>query len=178
MHNESDPEHEVARALAALPADDARPYDWPEFQRRRAHAARGRRAAGAGVFAAAAVCAVAAVAVLVRLDHHAEVRAVTAAARGTAERPPPREAAAAAGAAAAERWLASLPREPAVVRVGTRADVLGLEDRIAQVDDLLTADDAGRGQGAAVLVLQRERARLVSSLVQVRYAETLANESR
>jgi hypothetical protein len=29
-----------------------------------------------------------------------------------------------------------------------------------------------------VLALQRERARLVSSLVQVRYAETLANESR
>jgi hypothetical protein len=177
MHNESDPEHDVARALAALPADDARPYDWREFQRRRAHAAPGRRGTGAGALAAA-VCAVASVAVLVRLDHHAEVRAVTAAARGTAERPPPREAAAAAGAAAAERWLASLPREPAVVRVGTRADVLGLEDRIAQVDDLLTADDAGRGQDAAVLVLQRERARLVSSLVQVRYAETLANESR
>jgi hypothetical protein len=64
------------------------------------------------------------------------------------------------------------------VRVGTRADVLGLEDRIAQVDDLLTAGDAGRGQDVAVLALQRERARLVSSLVQVRYAETLANESR
>jgi hypothetical protein len=182
MHNESDPEHEVARALAALPAEDARPYDWREFQRRRALAARGRRGAGAGAFAAAAVCAVAAVAVLVRLDHHPEVRAVSGAAQGAAERPPTREAAAAAATAgeprAAERWLASLPREPAVVRVGTRADVLGLEDRIAQVDDLLTAGDAGRGPGVAVLALQRERARLVSSLVQVRYAETLANESR
>ncbi|HTD12235.1 MAG TPA: hypothetical protein VK676_09225 [Steroidobacteraceae bacterium] len=168
MHNESDPERELARALAALPADDARPYDWREFQRRRAHAAPRRRGTGAGAFAAAAVCALAAVAVLVRLDHHAQVRAVTAAATAPAAAEP----------RSAERWLASLPREPAVVRVGTRADVLGLEDRIAQVDDLLTAGDAGRGQDVAVLALQRERARLVSSLVQVRYAETLANESR
>jgi len=37
---------------------------------------------------------------------------------------------------AIESWLATLPREPAVVRVGTRAAVAGLEDRIAQVDDL------------------------------------------
>jgi hypothetical protein len=168
MHNESDPEYELARALAALPADEARPYDWREFQRRRAHAARRRRGTGAGALAAAAVCAVAAVAVLVRLDRHAQVRAVTAAAAAPADAEP----------RSAERWLASLPREPAVVRVGTRADVLGLEDRIAQVDDLLTAGDAGRGQAVAVLALQRERARLVSSLVQVRYAETLANESR
>ena len=49
------------------------------------------------------------------------------------------EDAPAPSAGTAERWLASLPSEPAMVRVGTRAAVMGLEDRIAQVDDLLTA---------------------------------------
>ena len=80
--------------------------------------------------------------------------------------------------ASAERWLASLPTEPAVVRVGTRAAVATLEDHIAQVDDLLSAGRAERTAPARLLVLQQERALLVSSLVQVRYAETLADESR
>jgi hypothetical protein len=173
MHNESDPERQVARALRALPVDDARPYDWREFQRRGSRAAPGWRATGVGALAAAAVFTVAAVAVLVRVDHRPEVRVVTAGARGDAA-----AAAADAEPRAAERWLASLPREPAIVRVGTRADVLGLEDRIAQVDDLLSAGGSERAQAAPLLALQRERARLVSSLVQVRYAETLANESR
>jgi hypothetical protein len=167
MHNESDPERDVARALSALPTEDAQPYDWQEFKRRHARAVPGRRASGAGAFAAAAVSALAAVAVWVRLEQHADTA-------------PPSQAATAAVAeepGTAERWLASLPREPAIVRVGTRADVLGLEDRIAQVDDLLTAGGTERGQAAPLLALQRERARLVSSLVQVRYAETLANES-
>jgi hypothetical protein len=171
MHNESDPERIVARVLTALPTDDARPYDWSEFQRRRSRLVSGRRASGVGALAAMAVFAVAALAVWVRLEPHAAQRSVAAPARevpGVAAEEP----------RAAEAWLASLPREPAIVRVGTRADILGLEDRIAQVDDLLTAGSAGRGQAAPVLALQRERARLVSSLVQVRYAETLAAESR
>jgi hypothetical protein len=173
MHNESDPEGIVARVLAALPAEDARPYDWSEFQRRRVRALPGRRARAVGALAAAAVCALAAVAVWVRLEPHTATPAASA----------PASARGATGSAAeepraAEAWLARLPREPAIVQVGTRADVLGLEDRIAQVDDLLTAGGAGRGPPVSVLALQRERARLVSSLVQVRYAETLANESR
>jgi hypothetical protein len=59
--------------------------------------------------------------------------------------------------------------------VGTRAAVAGLEDRIAQVDDLLTAErleGAGRDRVAA---LQKERATLVRSLAQVRYAEVVAS---
>jgi hypothetical protein len=173
MHNESDPEGIVARVLAALPTEDARPYDWSEFQRRRARALPGRRARAVGALAAAAVCALAAVAVWVRLEPHTGTPAASAAtsARGAT-------GSAAEEPRAAEAWLARLPREPAIVQVGTRADVLGLEDRIAQVDDLLTAGGAGRGPPVSVLALQRERARLVSSLVQVRYAETLANESR
>ena len=61
-----------------------------------------------------------------------------------------------------------------MVRVGTRAAVAGLEDQIAQVDDLLTSV---RLEGAAtdrLASLQQERARLVGSLAQVRYAEVVA----
>jgi hypothetical protein len=78
---------------------------------------------------------------------------------------------------AIESWLATLPREPVVVRVGTRAAAARLEDRIAQVDDLLTSvrlDGVGPDRLA---VLQQERVRLVGSLAQVRYAEVVASES-
>jgi hypothetical protein len=77
-----------------------------------------------------------------------------------------------------EHWLASLPSEPAVVHVGTRAAVTGLEDRIAQVDDLLSAERLDEAHPARLLALQQARTRLVGALVQVRYAETLADESR
>src|SRR5262249_524167 len=79
---------------------------------------------------------------------------------------------------AIESWLAALPREPAVVRVGPGADVAQLEDNIAQVDDLLTSLRVSEGRRPDRLVaLQTERARLVRSLAQVRYAEVLASGS-
>jgi hypothetical protein len=52
---------------------------------------------------------------------------------------------------------------------------LSLEDRIAQVDDLLSAAQAARAP--QLQALQQERTRLVGTLVQVRYAETLADEA-
>ncbi|MFZ1904893.1 MAG: hypothetical protein WAU56_05825, partial [Steroidobacteraceae bacterium] len=83
-----------------------------------------------------------------------------------------------AAEAGADRWLASLPSEPLLVRVGTRAAVTTLEDRIAQVDDLLSAQRADRAPPAHLLALQQQRLQLVDSLAQVRYAETLADASR
>ncbi len=82
------------------------------------------------------------------------------------------------GANSAERWLAGLPDEPIVVRVGTRAAVAGLEDHIAQLDDVLSAARVEGAQPARLVALEEQRARLVKSLVQVRYAETLVAESR
>jgi len=76
----------------------------------------------------------------------------------------------------AEHWLASLPPEPVIVNFGTRVAVTGLEDRIAQLDDLMTAANASHVQPARLSALQRERGRLVDSLVQVRYAEALVAE--
>jgi hypothetical protein len=78
---------------------------------------------------------------------------------------------------AIESWLATLPREPAVVRVGTRAAVAGLEDRIAQVDDLMTSVRIDGLRPDRLAALQQERVRLVGSLAQVRYAELVASES-
>ncbi len=174
MYSESDPEGVVARALRALPAEDQRPYDWQEFLARRARAASGPRAFGGGALAAAAALAMAGFALWVRFDQAAAPAqraddAPVREARGAYEGEAPR---------AAQRWLESLPREPVVVRVGTRADVLNLEDRIAQVDDLLTAGSVRPATAGPLLALQRERTQLVSSLAQVRYAETLADESR
>jgi hypothetical protein len=78
---------------------------------------------------------------------------------------------------AIESWLATLPREPPVVRVGTRAAVAGLEDRIAQVDDLMTSVRIDGMRPDRLAALQQERLRLVGSLAQVRYAEVVASES-
>ena len=75
---------------------------------------------------------------------------------------------------AIEAWLAALPREPAVVRVGTRSAVASLEDRIALVDDLMTSLRVNGTPSDRVAALQRERLRLVGSLAQVRYAEVVA----
>ncbi len=75
-------------------------------------------------------------------------------------------------ARASERWLAALPAEPAIMRVGTRSAVAELEDRIAWMDDVLSAKQSGTDQ-SHVVALRYERARLVTSLAQVRYAETL-----
>ena len=171
-------EHEpgVARLLRELPEGDASPYDFGEFQRRaRMPPAGAARMASARALVATAVIAVAVFATATRL--------------GPAERPPPPHPATGAAqpdqAAVArdddaytERWLSSLPREPALVHVGTRSAVETLEDDIAQLDDLVSAARAGRTPAAGVQPLLAERAQLVNSLVQVRYAETLADASR
>jgi hypothetical protein len=78
-----------------------------------------------------------------------------------------------AGAPASERWLEQHSVEPALVRVGPRLAVANLEDRIAWVDDALTDAQFTPASAAGLRALQQERARLISSLAQVRYAETL-----
>jgi hypothetical protein len=177
MHTELEHSRRVARLLRELPDAAARPYDWREFQRR-AQPAAAVRVAGMRALAVAVVIALAALATAIRLGSgprppHSPP-AVTAASAAPAGDP--------AGAeredAAARYWLERLPREPAVVRVGTRAAVETLEDHIAQVDDLLSTGRAGRAPAARLQALQQERTQLVNSLVQVRYAETLADASR
>ena len=130
MHPDLDLQRSLARRLRELPDEAAQPYDWREFQRRSGRRTRpGQGRAGGRAVAAAAVLALGVVAVWTRLG-------------GWSPPPLTPEAAQPPGAriSAMEQWLASLPSEPAVVHVGTRAAVTGLEDRIAQVDDLLSAE--------------------------------------
>ena len=182
MHTELEQEQAVARLLRSLPEGGTGPYDWHEFKRRtRAAPATATRLAGARALAAAIVIALAVLAAAIRFGPGARpVHAPLPAVASSADTP----ALAGEGSpaeradAAARYWLARLPREPALVRVGTRAAVETLEDHIAQVDDLLTTERAGSAPAARLQVLQQERAQLVSSLVQVRYAETLADASR
>ena len=77
-----------------------------------------------------------------------------------------------------EHWLTNLPSDPALVRVGARAAVSGLEDRIAQLDDQLSVARIEPNQAGRLDALQQERLRLMGALVQVRYAETLADAAR
>lgn len=176
MHADLEPPTvNLARLLRELPADPA-PYGYQEFERRALARERAGRRRGAGPrLAAAAVCGVGLVAMLVRLGGGAPQSAhpVLPGAVIPQRAPGPEDETLPPRAGAAERWLASLPREPVVVHVGTRAAVMGIEDRIAQVDDLLSG---AREEPARLAVLQQERARLVGTLVQVRYAETLASE--
>jgi hypothetical protein len=179
-----DLEKRVARLLRELPGEPGQPYGFDEFERRaRLRAARPRAAAAA--LAIVAVLAVAAAVVLrfgaaTPAPHGETAQRETAAAAPRASATDGTAVPAASGACAElmEQWLARLPREPAVVRVGTRAAVLGLEDRIAQVDDLLSVARAEQAQPARLAALQQERTRLVGTLLEVRYAETLADASR
>jgi hypothetical protein len=170
MHADLDPRPSLGRRLSQLPDGDAPPYGFAEFERRcgeRIRAAQGL--AGGYRVAAGVVLALGILALWIRLGG-GPVPGV----RPDAGSP----ALPNAHGASMERWLDSLPKEPAVVRVGTRAAVTGLEDRIAQLDDLLSVELLDEARPAQLLALQQERTRLVGALVQVRYAETLADDSR
>jgi hypothetical protein len=173
------------RALADEPA--AAPCDWAEF-RRRCQGAESPRRAGRNRFAVAAGAIAAVVALIafaiVRSGHpQTMTNAPAGSGAGMSRRPgialaasPARsQAPAQAGTRSIEGWLAGLPHDPAVVRVGANAAVTSLQDQIASLDDLLSAERAAGAQPNRLRVLERRRAQLVSSLAQLRYAELLAS---
>jgi hypothetical protein len=170
-------QHNIVRHLRSLPQEIGQPYDWTEFRRR---ASRQRTKANAAI-AAALFLAIVCVAAWIRVTRPG-APVFTASESESPGLPGP----AASGTPdsvdsrvdAEERWLVSLPSEPIVVRVGTRAAVAGLEDRIAQLDDFLSAARVEGTQPAKLVAMEEQRARLVNSLVQVRYAETLVSKSR
>jgi hypothetical protein len=182
MHTDLERPGALARLLRALPDEAAQPYGWSEFQRKAQERASSRRSvAGGRRLAALAVVAFAFLALCIRFitsppPGSSEAPAATTASTGSGAQGQARSIPA-AHTQALERWLASLPDDPALVRVGSRAAVTGLEDRIAQVDDLLTAEGVEPAQPARLLALQQARTRLVGALAQVQYAETLADAS-
>ena len=178
----------VGERLRALPEENAEPYGWEEFRRRTPGAARGdgRRATAAvlSLRAAAAILLLAGATALAAWmwggsERPSHLSAETGASSLTmaAAQPGARFDPADARARAMEGWLARQPAEPAMVRVGAYATEAGLEDRIAELDDLLTTARAEGVGSARLSPLEEQRARLVSSLVQVRFAETLVSDS-
>lgn len=190
----------IARRLRTLADEPAEPpYDWADFKSRRQRAAR-TRSSGRNRLAAvaAAVVAVAVVAGIrtVRSTHEHTPTLAQVNATAHPKTPEPTDATlhanapatASAGAYAAapdapaqartraiEGWLAGLPRDPVVVRVGTHVAVSSLQDQIAELDDLMSAERVAGAQPSRLEALERQRAQLVSSLAQLRYAEMLAS---
>jgi hypothetical protein len=171
----------AARRLRELPCELPPPLTWDEFQSRsaarkagleRARLARQLSARGYLALAASLAVVVAGVAAWSRLSSPVARTSVDDAAQELPmlAQPNPRFL---AQAAASERWLSRLPAEPAVMRVGTRTAVANLEDRIAWMDDVLSAERLDAVDPSHIVALQHERARLVNSLAQVRYAESL-----
>lgn len=197
---ERDPAHEaVAQRLRELPGELAPPFDWSELQRRsRMRAARGPRPAaesgsaagplsrvGYRSLALAAGAALIAVTALlaVRLNHggpalapaRSQMEQLARPGVHTVAPPAPAPEALLARADTAERWLASEPEDGPVVRVSTHLAVAHLEDRLASVDDLLDVERLQHARASRLRTLQLQRAQLVDSLAQVRYAEMLAD---
>ena len=183
MHSDLDQRGALRRLLRALPEETQPPYDFGEFQRRARERALRTRTGGRGRLLpmAAALAGISVVLLLMRLGTSPapETGAPPGIAAGDVAPRVPAGSAPNTAPEAVQRWLAAgFPDDPALVRVGSRAAVTGLEDRIAQLDDLLSVERVEREQPARLDVLQQERTRLVGALIQVRYAETLANAAQ
>jgi hypothetical protein len=72
----------------------------------------------------------------------------------------------------AEGWLNAHPRR-ALVQVPAQMAVTELEDQIATMDDQLNAVRLSHPHAQQLALLQRDRAQIVESLAQVRYAQNL-----
>jgi hypothetical protein len=72
----------------------------------------------------------------------------------------------------AQSWLDSHPPR-ALVRVPAQMAVTELEDQIATLDDQLNAERLSHPHAQQLALLQRDRAQMVESLAQVRYAQNM-----
>lgn len=176
MHPDID-EQNIARRLRAAAGPSETPYGWAEFQRRR-HRSRLTRAIERNRPAAIAAAVVAAVVVtalpFVRPSHERGAGPVKAPS-GTVAHGGVSDSQEQARTRAIEGWLADLPQDHAIVRVGAHAAVSSLQDQIAALDDLMSAERVEGAQPGRLEALARRRAQLVSSLAQLQYAELLAS---
>jgi hypothetical protein len=72
----------------------------------------------------------------------------------------------------AQRWLDAHPPR-ALVRVPAQMAVTELEDQIATMDDQLNAVRLSHPHAQQLALLQRDRAQMLESLAQVRYAQNM-----
>jgi hypothetical protein len=175
MHADIDEKSIARRLTVAGDVSSEAPYDWAEFQRRRQRSMLARliernrpAAVAAAVLAAILVTAVP----YGRWSH--ERRAAIAPPESTA-RSDGSDLQQQARTRALEGWLADLPHDHSLVRVGTHAAVSGLQDQIAALDDLMSAERIADARPTRLDALERQRAQLVNSLAQLQYAEMLAS---
>jgi len=166
-----DDQETVARALRALP-ELAPPADgWARLARRLERGAAGARPASArpavALAIAAATLAIAALALWPALERGTRATPAPAAAPAADEAPE-----LAARSAGLERLLGALPPARAT-RASTAQTAALLEDRIALVDERLSATADESLPPAATEALLRERVALLDSLVRVRAAESV-----
>lgn len=175
MHTNLDEKSIARRLRAAGDGPSEAPYEWTEFQRRRNRSMVTRVIEGhrpAAILAAALAAVLVTAVPFVRSSHE---HAPAIAPRDGAAHTGPGDWQGRARTRALEGWLAALPRDHAIVRVGTRVAVTRLQDQIAALDDLMSTERAAGAKPGRLDGLERQRAQLVSSLAQVRYAEMLAS---
>lgn len=190
MH--TDLEKIIARRLRAAADESAEPpYGWTEFQRRRQRSRltrvieRNRPAAiAAAVLAAVVVTAVPFLRSSQEVVSSPEVRSRYEQAqtyvppfvpRDTAVHPRVGDRQEQTRTRAIEGWLAGLPHNRVIMRVGTHAAVSSLQDQIAALDDLMSSERASNARPGRIEALEHQREQLVSSLAQLQYAEMLAS---
>ena len=175
MHTDLD-ENAIARRLRAAAGESSTaPYDWAEFQRRRHRSMLTRviernRPAAIAAAVLAAVWVTATPFIHSSHEHGSVIARPDAAAHDSTA-----DLQEQARTRAIEGWLAGLPQDHALVRVGAHAAVSSLQDQIAALDDLMSAERMEGGQPVRLDALERQRSQLVNSLAQVQYAEMLAS---
>ncbi|HUA25164.1 MAG TPA: hypothetical protein VMA54_13650 [Steroidobacteraceae bacterium] len=174
MHTDIDEKNIARRLRAAGDEPGEAPYEWAEFQRRRRPMLtrvieRNRPAA-----IAAAVLAALLVTAFPYIHSSHEHRPVIPPRNSVTPRNPT-DLQEQERTRALEGWLAALPQDHAIVRVGAHAAVTRLQDQIAVLDYLMSAERAEGAQPTRLDALERQRSQLVNSLAQVQYAEMLAS---
>jgi hypothetical protein len=166
----------MAQRLRELPHELRPPFGWNELQRRARLPRRLRVSSDRlpRVAAAIAACLTLMLALAMWIHSGPPARQRDGGQVEQAAVRSPGEDGALAGAELEQ--MAAAPYGRALVRVSTRLAVQELEDRIASVDDQLTIERVEKGRDVQLRALQRDRARMIDSLAQVRYAESLAAE--
>ncbi|HTY94946.1 MAG TPA: hypothetical protein VMC02_13710 [Steroidobacteraceae bacterium] len=163
------PEPHLGERLRELPDVARPPYDYAEFSRR--YSRRRARETQRPVRLLAAALAVVVAGWVLKQGLPGLIGTVATVADAP-QRPDPPLRVAPVNSGAAESWLQAQPRQ-AIVRVPTQMAVTELEDQIATLDDQLNAARLSQPQARQLVLLQRDRAQLVESLAQVRYAQNL-----
>ncbi|HTB66836.1 MAG TPA: hypothetical protein VK727_11440 [Steroidobacteraceae bacterium] len=178
MRADLDPKAQLER-LSDLPAGDA-PYSYSEFSHR--YSRRRIRQTQRPLRLLAAALAVVVAGWVVKHGLAPVIGAVSTVADAPLPQNPPPEFG--PGPPSGGRWPVLLPTvnaqswldahpQRALVRVPAQMVVTELEDQIATMDDQLNAVRLAQRPAQQLDLLQRDRAQMVESLAQVRYAQNL-----